>query len=94
MSAKTEYWSKLISEFKSCDESVAKFCKARGLSEASFYKWRQKLASAAFVPVAVDEGGCGDATFVLQDGTTLYIPLSAGPQWLARCLQSLSEVRS
>jgi hypothetical protein len=94
MSSKRDYWSQIVSEFKSSDESISQFCKSRGLSEPSFYKWRQKLASTAFVPVAVEHVGAGDATLVLQNGTTIYIPLGAGPQWLARCLQALSEVPS
>ena len=91
MSSKRDYWSQIVSEFKSSDQSISKFCKSRGLSEASFYKWRQKLACAAFVPVAVEDVGAGDATVVLQNGTTIYIPLVAGPQWFARCLQVLSD---
>ena len=53
---KQEKWQRLFSEQEESGESVAGFCRARGLREALFYYWKKRLREAAmpqFVEVQV-----------------------------------------
>jgi transposase-like protein len=53
---KQEKWRRLFSEQEESGESVAGFCRARGVREALFYYWRKRLREAAmpqFVEVQV-----------------------------------------
>lgn len=36
-------WQQLIEQWDQGNETIANFCAQHGLSQASFYKWRQKL---------------------------------------------------
>ena len=36
-------WQQLIDQWNQSDETLAHFCTRHGLSQASFYNWRQKL---------------------------------------------------
>ena len=38
-----EEWSRMVGLQEKSGQSVRLFCKERGLSEASFYSWRQRL---------------------------------------------------
>jgi hypothetical protein len=53
---KQEKWRSLFSEQEESEESVAGFCRARGVREALFYYWKKRLREAAmpqFVEVQV-----------------------------------------
>ena len=53
---KQEKWQRLLSEQEKSGESVAGFCRARGVREALFYYWKKRLREAAvpqFVEVQV-----------------------------------------
>jgi hypothetical protein len=53
---KQEKWQRLFSEQEESGESVAGFCRARGVREALFYYWKKRLREAAmpqFVEVQV-----------------------------------------
>jgi transposase-like protein len=44
---KQEKWQRLFSEQEESGESVAGFCRARGVREALFYYWKKRLREAA-----------------------------------------------
>jgi hypothetical protein len=44
-SAKAAQWRKRLERFGSSSVSVARFCRREGVSVASFYHWRKKLAA-------------------------------------------------
>src|SRR5712671_2705597 len=63
---KEQYWRQIVAEWSGSGDSVRSFCRARRLSEASFYAWRRMLTerdceqerrrrAPAFVPVRVLE---------------------------------------
>lgn len=39
-------WERLIALYKDSDSTVAEFCEQHGVSPASLYQWRRKLAAA------------------------------------------------
>jgi hypothetical protein len=45
------FWLDLISRWKTSGQSVAAFCAARGVSQASFYAWRKRLIARSNVPM-------------------------------------------
>jgi transposase-like protein len=61
------YWSEVIRDQKASGLSISAFCRQRGVSTASFYNWRRKLAeheqqrsdessettAAKFVPIEI-----------------------------------------
>ena len=55
-------WTERLQRFEKAHATVAQFCKAEGISQPLFYKWKRKLTSppdkvtsaiAKFVPVAL-----------------------------------------
>jgi len=53
-------WRALVTEFTRGEETVAAFCRRRGLKTPTFYEWRRRLSSIdaaargpAFLPVEV-----------------------------------------
>ena len=50
--AKAAQWRKRLERFGSSDVSVSRFCRREGVSVASFYHWRKKLAARAGPPSA------------------------------------------
>ena len=41
------FWRDLIDRWKASGQSVAAFCAAHGVSQATFYAWRKRLAARA-----------------------------------------------
>ena len=57
-----DQWEAWLKEFEQRDETVGQFCQSLGVSQNTFYKWRQRLkenltadssASGKFVPVTL-----------------------------------------
>ena len=40
------YWRRVLEDHRSSGLSIAAFCRERGLSQASFYSWRHKIAAS------------------------------------------------
>jgi hypothetical protein len=70
--SREKFWRKALRDFAVSGQSVREFCRARELSEPSFYSWRRTLAqrdaatpadapgarvTPAFVPIRLAEGG-------------------------------------
>jgi hypothetical protein len=54
-----EEWSRMVGLQEKSGQSVRVFCKERGLSEPSFYTWRQRLRSQKPVTFALVETKAG-----------------------------------
>jgi len=48
-------WRKLIAEQEASGQKARPFCRARGIGEYSFYKWRQRLRQSDTVQFALLE---------------------------------------
>jgi hypothetical protein len=57
MGTKEDCWRARIAEQEQSGMSVGRFCRERGLTEASFYGWRKRLRKAEPVRFAVVERG-------------------------------------
>lgn len=42
-----EHWRKIIAEQRNGGQSIAAFCRQRGISEPQFYGWRRRVSAAA-----------------------------------------------
>jgi hypothetical protein len=98
---KQEKWQRLFSEQEESGESVAGFCRARGVREALFYYWKKRLREAAvpqFVEVQVAKPQLGpkhsrsalESTIEvrLRNGRSLIVP----PEFEASHLRALLAV--
>lgn len=74
-------WRSLIAEQKESGESVAGFCRARGVREALFYYWKKRLREAAmpqFVEVQVGKPQLGPKHTRSALQSTIEVRLSNG----------------
>lgn len=76
-----QVWVARVDRFQQSHQSVAEFCQAEGVSQASLYQWRRKLNVAnaaapqplpAFVPVKLR------ASEVAQPTTVMSVELPGG----------------
>jgi hypothetical protein len=93
------FWRGLIDRWKASGQSVAAFCTAHRVSQATFYSWRKRLAiptprttpaAPAFAPVRV----VSDPTteLVLPNGLIVRVPLATDPATIARLVAALGGV--
>jgi|ERR1700758_904426 hypothetical protein len=78
---KQEKWRSLFSEQEESGESVAGFCRARGVREALFYYWKKRLREAAmaqFVEVQVAKPQLGPKHTRPALESTIEVRLSNG----------------
>ena len=90
------FWRDLIDRWKASGQSVAAFCAANQVSEATFYAWRKRLAgrarcqtppTPAFAPVRVVPDLTADV--LLPTGLVIRVPLGADPAAIARLVAAL-----
>jgi hypothetical protein len=53
--SKPKYWGRLIAEQEAGKQKIGPFCRERGISEGSFYYWRNRLRKNAPVRFALLE---------------------------------------
>ena len=94
-------WQRRMVRFEKAQRSVASFCRDEGVSSASFYQWRKKLArrkpetegaadaASRFAPVRLVASAC--VSVQLPGGTQLNIPTS-DPQALQLVIETLAHV--
>lgn len=75
---KLEVWRRRMREFERGTETVAAFCRRVGVSAATFYGWRRRVAS------------CGSGQ--VSDGTQVVPPLSFLPVQVTGQSRSVIEV--
>jgi hypothetical protein len=90
------FWRDLIDRWKASGQSVAAFCAAHHVSQATFYSWRKRLAARgrrparpapAFAPVRVVPDPT--AKVVLPTGLLIRVPVTADPAAVARLVAAL-----
>ena len=90
------FWRDLIDRWKASGQSVAAFCAANQVSEATFYAWRKRLAgrarcqtppTPAFAPVRVVPDPM--AEIVLPNGFIVRVPATTDPAAVARLVAAL-----
>ena len=96
-------WRALIAEFTRSDETVAAFCRRRGLTLPTFYQWRRRLATldapaptpaAAFLPIRVTAAASATppssgVELVLKGGRRLRLERGFDPVVLGAAVAAL-----
>lgn len=87
--AKAAQWRRRLERFELSNMSVARFCRREGVSVASFYHWRPKLAArtdrpavprriappaSAFKPLSITGAASPAVTLHLPGGARLEVP--------------------
>jgi transposase-like protein len=94
-------WQSVFSEQKQSGQSVAAFCRARGVREALYYYWKKQWKKAAmpqFVEVELAKGNRESVPARLGLGTTIEVRLRNGrslmvtPEFDANHLRELLAV--
>jgi hypothetical protein len=93
------FWLDLITRWKTSGQSVAAFCAARGVSQASFYAWRKRLNSRGKAPIASAPPPPSFAAVrvvpglpvevVLPTGVVIRVPAGSDPAAVARLVAAL-----
>ena len=90
------FWRDLIDRWKASGQSVAAFCAANRVSQATFYTWRKRLPNRtrgtrppapAFAPVRVVPDPM--AEIVLPNGFIVRVPATTDPAAVARLVAAL-----
>jgi len=90
------FWRDLIERWKASGQSVAAFCAAHRVSQATFYTWRKRLtnrtrgttpSAPAFAPVRVVADPMAEV--VLQNGLIVRVPATTDPATVARLVAAL-----
>jgi hypothetical protein len=97
MSERAAYWRQVIQKQPSSGLTINRFCEREGVSTASFFAWRKRLASEPvpmFLPVNVVEPIRQGPAIELErtDGTLLRIFDGAQRQTLIDVLAALAGV--
>ena len=100
-----QFWQMVIETWQNSGMSVAKFCKAEGLSEGAFYNWRKKLSTvvsvpkeppqsspSAFIKVALPDSEHAPIELELSSGSILRINPGSDTKTLSSVLSILHEV--
>jgi len=93
------FWRDLITRWKNSGQSVAAYCAARGVGQASFYAWRKRLMARSEEPIA---SAPPPPTFaavrvvpglpvevVLPTGVVVRVPAGSDPAAVARLVAAL-----
>lgn len=95
MSGRAEFWRELI-ERQTCSElTVRNFCEFEGVSTASFYNWRRRLAEPveeipAFVPINVTQPETPPSLeIVLSADVTIRVPEGTARQTIVDALAAV-----
>ena len=75
---KRKYWRKLIAEQEASGQKVLPFCRARGIGEYSFYKWRKRLRQVTAARFALVETKPAARSTVTSPESALEIVLKNG----------------
>jgi transposase-like protein len=89
-----QYWREAVADWKKSGQTIAAFCTARGLSQASFYTWRRQLAgrdrvvpAATFVPLTVVPDAVVE--IVLPTRVVVRVPAGADTAAVAKLVAAL-----
>jgi transposase-like protein len=89
-----QYWCEAVAGWKKSGQTIAAYCRARGLGQASFYAWRRQLArrdrvapAKTFVPLTVVPDAVVEV--VLPTGVVLRVPAAADAAAVAKLVAAL-----
>lgn len=99
--AKEKFWRKTIRAFAASGQSVRAFCRARQLSEPSFYAWRRTLArrdaatpaAPGFVPVRLADAMSVPMEIVLAGGRSIRLRPPVGRAALVEIVAALESAQ-
>ena len=92
------FWCDLIDRWKASGQSVAAFCAAHRVSQATFYSWRKRLATRtgsttspalAFAPVRLVADPTAEV--VLPSGLIVRVPAATDPVVVAQLVAVLGS---
>lgn len=99
-----QFWQMAVEMWQVGDLSVRQFCAQEGLSEPTFYKWRNRLINNVhphsknitnqappFIEVSMPESHSAGLELVLSSGNTLRISPSVDNETLTRAISVLRE---
>lgn len=96
MSSASQLWTDRLARFATAGQTIDQFCAAEGVSAASFYAWKRKLAAppvaaTPLVPIQITPAISNTATLelLMPSGTRLRLPVDYEPQRLATLLIAL-----
>jgi hypothetical protein len=90
------FWRDLIGRWRASGQSIAAFCAAHGVGQASFCAWRRRLAARtreasqpapAFAAVRVVPDPTAEV--MLPSGLVVRVPVAADPAAVARLVVAL-----
>lgn len=105
MAGRLEFWRDLLRRQAASGMTVLAFCKREGVSTASFYHWRRRLAEEdrsreaaserpAFLPVTVAAEPSPCIEILLPAEVTIRVPDGADRQTIADVLSACREAAS
>ena len=88
------FWREAVADWKKTGQTIAAFCRARGIAQASFYAWRRQLTgrdrvapAATFVPLTVVPDAFVEV--VLPTGVIVRVPAAADAVAVAKLVAAL-----
>ena len=90
------FWRDLIERWRASGQSIAAFCAAHHVSQATFYSWRKRLAARArgaarpapaFAAVRVVPDPTAEV--ILPTGLIVRVPVGTDPTDIARLVAAL-----
>jgi transposase len=106
---KETFWRQMVRQWRHSGQSIRVFCRARGLTEASFYAWRRSIAQRdqqadpgpgrgvrppLFVPVQLSTVTGAPLEVVLERGLVVRVPAGFDASTLRQLLAVLAEAPS
>ena len=95
MSDRAVHWRELLERQAQSELTVRDFCEFEGVSTASFYNWRRRLAerlddAPAFVPITVAQPQTNSCVeIVLSDAVTIRVPEGTARQTIVDVLAAV-----
>ena len=90
------FWRDLINRWRTSGQSIAAYCVAHGVSQATFYSWRKRLAARARrmtppAPAFASVQVVSDPTVevILPAGLVVRVPVGTDPAAVARLVAAL-----
>lgn len=91
-------WQERLARFQKSGLPVIRFCQQEGVSAATFYRWRKKLAQRRHAPATRDPSAFANVTLVatadvrvsLPGGTQMHIP-TGDPRTLQAVLCTIAQ---
>ncbi|HUY04477.1 MAG TPA: hypothetical protein VMV33_14440 [Rhodocyclaceae bacterium] len=84
-------WRGIVAAQAASGQTVAGFCRERGLCAPHFFWWKKRLAAAAFVEIKLATPDAGALELRLAGGRSLWLRAGFDPELLRQVLAALEE---